>query len=106
MDNPGHVYSMARDALNSVLPREERVTYFRVITEHHYFQAHLFKICLADSLLRPLCNPVPMTGEHLIGCPFLLHVRSQDNYGVLPHTSVTYVLYRTARRVDVAWCIF
>ncbi|GFX35471.1 hypothetical protein TNCV_102781 [Trichonephila clavipes] len=65
------------------------------VSEHDYLQAHLFKIGLIDNPLCPLCNSVPKTGEHLFGCPSLLHVRSQDNYRVHPPTNATFVLYGT-----------
>ncbi|GFW79392.1 transposable element Tcb2 transposase [Trichonephila clavipes] len=67
----------------------EGVACFRVITGHDYLQAHLFKIGLADSPLCPLFKSVPMTVEHLFDYPSLLHVLSQDNYGVLPPTTAT-----------------
>ncbi|GFV97933.1 hydroxysteroid dehydrogenase-like protein 1 [Trichonephila clavipes] len=73
----------------------EGVACFRIIGRHDYLQAHLFKICLADSLLCPLCKSVPMTREHLSA---LLHVLSQDNCGVLP-ARATSALYWTARRL-------
>ncbi|GFW57304.1 putative rna-directed dna polymerase from transposon bs [Trichonephila clavipes] len=76
-----------------------RVACFRIITGHDYLQAHLFKIGLADSPLCPLCNSVPMTGEHLSACPALLHVLSQDNCGVFLPARATSALYWTARRL-------
>ncbi|GFV97964.1 uncharacterized protein LOC103524116 [Trichonephila clavipes] len=81
----------------SALSRVEGVACFRIITRHDYLQAHLFKIGLADSPLCPLCNSVPMTGEHLSACPTLLHVLSQDNCGVLLPARATSALYWTAR---------
>ncbi|GFX26796.1 hypothetical protein TNCV_1839691 [Trichonephila clavipes] len=72
----------------------EGVACFRVITRHDYLQAHLFKIGLTDS---PLCKSGPMTGEHPSDCPTLLHVLSQDNYGVFLHARATFALYWTAR---------
>ncbi|GFS84232.1 hypothetical protein TNCV_2365651 [Trichonephila clavipes] len=83
----------------SALPRVERVACFRIITGHDYLQTHPFKIGLADSPLCPLCNSVPMTGEHLSACPALLHVLSQDNCEVLLPARATSALYWTARRL-------
>ncbi|GFW64040.1 hypothetical protein TNCV_707451 [Trichonephila clavipes] len=88
MVNLGLVYSMARRAQLSVLPRVEGGVCVGVNTGHNYLQLHLFKIGSADSPPCPPCNSMPMTGEHLFGC-LSLHVRSQDNYGVLPPTNAT-----------------
>ncbi|GFW46093.1 putative gag-pol polyprotein [Trichonephila clavipes] len=83
----------------SALPRVEGVACFRIITGHDYLQLHPLKIGLADSPLCPLCKSAPMNGEHLSGCPALLHVLSQDNCGVLLPARATSALYWTARRL-------
>ncbi|GFT23350.1 putative gag-pol polyprotein [Trichonephila clavipes] len=88
-----------RRAQLSTLPKVEGVAYFRVITGHDYLQAHLFKIGLADSPLCPLCKSGPMTGEHLSGCPAVLHVLSQDNCGALLPARATSALYWTSRHL-------
>ncbi|GFV34767.1 probable RNA-directed DNA polymerase from transposon BS [Trichonephila clavipes] len=88
-----------RRAQLSALSRLEGVACFRIITGHDYLQDHLFKIGLADSALCPLCNSVPMTGEHLSACPTLLHVLSQDNCGVLLPARAKSALYWTTRRL-------
>ncbi|GFT17677.1 hypothetical protein TNCV_2587821 [Trichonephila clavipes] len=79
----------------STLPRVEVVACFRVITEHDFLQARLFKIGLAGSPLYPLCKSVPMLSD----CPALLHVLSQDNCGVLLPVRATSALYWTAIRL-------
>ncbi|GFX75611.1 uncharacterized protein LOC103524116 [Trichonephila clavipes] len=88
-----------RCAQLSALSRVEGVACFRIITGHDYLQAHRFKIGLADSPLCPLCNSMPMTGEHLSYCPALLHVLSQDNCGVLLPARAISALYWIARRL-------
>ncbi|GFV58277.1 hypothetical protein TNCV_1272391 [Trichonephila clavipes] len=75
------------------LPRVEGEACFRVITGHDYLLAHLFKICLADSPLWPLCKSGQMTGESLSYCSALLHVLLQDNCGVPLPARATSTLY-------------
>ncbi|GFW99270.1 hypothetical protein TNCV_3980951 [Trichonephila clavipes] len=88
---------MAKDMLSFLpYPRVEGVACFRVITEHDFKQAHLFKTGLAGSPLCPLCKSRQMTGEHLSDCPALPHVLSQDNSGVFP-ARATSTLYWTTR---------
>ncbi|GFT63249.1 hypothetical protein TNCV_4747281 [Trichonephila clavipes] len=65
------------------------VASFRVVTGHDYQLVHLFKIGLANSPLCTICKSLPMTGEHLSDCLALLHVLSQDNFGVLLAARVT-----------------
>ncbi|GFT32262.1 hypothetical protein TNCV_1035231 [Trichonephila clavipes] len=52
----------------SALPRVEGVACLRVITEHDYLQAHLFKIGLAVSLLCPFCKSVPIRLPRSTSC--------------------------------------
>ncbi|GFW08550.1 hypothetical protein TNCV_2775721 [Trichonephila clavipes] len=93
----GLICLMSRDMLSFLPYLEWRVWHVSVITRHDYLQAYLFQIDLANSPFCPLCKSVPMTGEHLSDCPALLHVLSQDNFGVLPLAKATSTLYWTAR---------